>query len=55
MFARSSPCDGWFAAADICYEQATHAPDIDTAIEWYILGDAYATVGEACLETVKTL
>lgn len=55
ILARSSPCDGWFAAADLCYDQATEADDIDTAIEWYIRGDAYATVGEACLETLKTL
>ena len=54
-FARSSPCDGWFAAADLCYQQATHAGDINTAIEWYIQGDDYALAGEACMETLHTL
>ena len=50
-----SPCDGWHAAAQVCYQAATQAPDINSAIEWYLQGDAYDTVGEACEATLDTL
>jgi hypothetical protein len=53
--ADPSSCGGWFAAAELCYQQATTAPDINTAIEWYLKCDAYDTVGEACVALQSTL
>jgi hypothetical protein len=54
-YSGSSPCDGWHAAAQVCYQAATQAPNINTAIEWYLQGDAYDTVAQACEETLNTL
>jgi hypothetical protein len=51
----SSPCTGWHVAAEFCYRAATQAPDIDTAIEWYLLGDACDTAAEGCEALSSTL
>jgi hypothetical protein len=50
-----SPCDGWFAAANLCYQSALTAPDINTAIEWTIQGDGYSTQGELCQVLLKAV
>jgi hypothetical protein len=53
--SNTNPCNGWHVASQICYEAATMAPDINSAIEWYLRGDACDTAAEACEALSSTL